>query len=653
MVEIIAFPGRSSSSIIDTTRLNLEGTVDLTQAQVTPVPQVGTTVDGTLVVSAPETATAFPEGDWTNQELADLYRVESLLVQAGIKMSTGRGVTDENDPWFVFCREDGDVFVHLARADGRYLLDSPGLSGLLEGPDFTTLIDRFVEQLAALRQPEDTGNVVSFRPKMLKDNTVYLHPSVLLAALIWTLYLASDDIASATEAAGDMAEDMILPVDQLLKFDQAGDDPLSDAGSAPFGDSTDRPETKAGQNSQSDTASGAAYPDSDRGAPGSDRLVAGFSAMAATASPAAQAVSASLAIIAFSYGFYGSQAGKDSDATSGNEFSIAGLQFALRELAESVSVSARHVADQIPGEVQTGFDATPVVLESLEGASPIEVADVVDFQLHLADLAADTAVSDLTALEAPIDEPRARTTEAENAGHAAEPDGVSEETTAVSHDNETASAEPTQQDPTPTAQPAASPAETDISSDSVTTAALDKLSSGSSYTVGVAAVSTTMNQDDFDTFTGFLQTWRSDSEPNGLDNDAGTDGDLAAVSDLLPGLSDPQTDGPAAPAPAEPAPGLGTADPSEPEAPRVSAVNAEIETLDSSADFFLSNVLHIIDTVEIVFFNSGSTTELVFYDKSAVDDATDRPHARSWVNDDGMVVSMVGHYQDFVAYGLV
>ncbi|QDG74947.1 hypothetical protein [Labrenzia sp. PHM005] len=628
--------------------------MDLTQAQVTPVPQVGTTVDGTLVVSAPDTATAFPDGDWTNQELADLYRVESLLIQAGIKMSTGRGVTDENDPWFVFCREDGDVFVHLARADGRYLLDSPGLSGLLEGPDFTTLIDRFVEQLAALRQPEDTGNVVSFRPKMLKDNTVYLHPSVLLAALIWTLYLASDDIASATEAAGDMAEDMILPVDQLLKFDQAGDSQLPDAESAPFGSGADNQNTKAGQNSQSDTASGAAYPDSDRAAPGSDRLVAGFGAMAATASPAAQAVSASLAIIAFSYGFYGSQAGKDSDATSGNEFSIAGLHFALRELAESVSASSRHVADQIPGDIQTGFDATPVVLESLEGASPVEVADVVDFQLHLADLAADTVTSDLTALEAPIDEPRARTTEAENAGHAAEPDGVSEETTAVSDDNETASAEPTQQDPAVTAQPAATPVETDITSDSVTTAALDKLSSGSSYTVGVAAVSTTMNQDDFDTFTGFLQTWRSDTDPNGLDDDAaGTDGDLAAVSDLLPGLSDPQTDGPAAPAPAEPAPGLGTPDPSAPETPRLSAVNAEIEELDIRVDLFLSNVMHIIDTVEIVFFNSGSATELVFYDKSAVDDATDRPHARSWVNEDGMVVSMVGHYQDFVAYGLV
>jgi hypothetical protein len=226
MVEIIAFPGKTQSTTVDTSRLNLEGRLNLEDnlsrhaGQVMPVPQISSTLDGTVVVNTPETADNFPQGDWTNQELADLYRVESLLVQAGIKMSTGRGVTDENDPWFVFCREDGDVFVHLARADGRYLLDSPGLSGLLEGPDFATLIDTFVKQLAALRANDDESNVVSFRPKMLRDKSVHLHPSILLAALIWTLYLASDDIASATEAASDLAEDMILPVDKLLAMDE-------------------------------------------------------------------------------------------------------------------------------------------------------------------------------------------------------------------------------------------------------------------------------------------------------------------------------------------------------------------------------------------------------------------------------------------------
>ena len=93
MVEIIAFPGKTQSTTVDTSRLNLEGSGTRQDAQVMPVPQISSTLDGTIVVSPSETADNFPEGDWTNQELADLYRVESLLVQAGIKMSTGRGVT--------------------------------------------------------------------------------------------------------------------------------------------------------------------------------------------------------------------------------------------------------------------------------------------------------------------------------------------------------------------------------------------------------------------------------------------------------------------------------------------------------------------------------------------------------------------------------
>jgi collagen type I/II/III/V/XI/XXIV/XXVII alpha len=46
---------------------------------------------------------------WTNEELAELYRVEHALAQAGIVVETDHGVTDEGDPWFVFCRPGGEV----------------------------------------------------------------------------------------------------------------------------------------------------------------------------------------------------------------------------------------------------------------------------------------------------------------------------------------------------------------------------------------------------------------------------------------------------------------------------------------------------------------------------------------------------------------
>ncbi|WP_186415323.1 MULTISPECIES: hypothetical protein [unclassified Pannonibacter] len=139
---------------------------------------------------------------WTNQEIADLYRVEALLVQAGIRISSAQGLSDENDPWFVFCREDGDVFVHLARTGGTYLLDSPGLGALLQGPDFPALIDSFVRQLAERNKP--AGNVITFHPRMLQQQTVRLHPAVMLAALVWTLFLASNEMSATAQAAEDI-----------------------------------------------------------------------------------------------------------------------------------------------------------------------------------------------------------------------------------------------------------------------------------------------------------------------------------------------------------------------------------------------------------------------------------------------------------------
>ena len=42
--------------------------------------------------------------DWTRDELAELYRIEHALVQSGLTLDVERGVTDEGDPWFAFCR---------------------------------------------------------------------------------------------------------------------------------------------------------------------------------------------------------------------------------------------------------------------------------------------------------------------------------------------------------------------------------------------------------------------------------------------------------------------------------------------------------------------------------------------------------------------
>src|SRR5690606_1707859 len=96
-------------------------------------------------------------------------------------------------------------FIHLARIDGAYLLDSPGLTDVLRGSDFSELIGCFVRQIGQ-KTAAAADNVVPFRPRALQDQMIRLHPSVMLAALVWSLYLASDDFNRAAQAMEAVAE---------------------------------------------------------------------------------------------------------------------------------------------------------------------------------------------------------------------------------------------------------------------------------------------------------------------------------------------------------------------------------------------------------------------------------------------------------------
>src|SRR3977135_4062723 len=79
--------------------------------------------------------------DWSPPELAEFYRVEAALLQAGLKIDTERGLSDEGDPWFAFCRpDDGEVIVHIARIGGVYVLAGPSYDGIATGRDIGTLV---------------------------------------------------------------------------------------------------------------------------------------------------------------------------------------------------------------------------------------------------------------------------------------------------------------------------------------------------------------------------------------------------------------------------------------------------------------------------------------------------------------------------------
>jgi hypothetical protein len=127
---------------------------------------------------------------WTNEELAELYRVEHALIQAGIQVETDRGVTDEGEPWFVFCRATGDVLVHVARLDGRYHLYSPALAHPMSGVSFSSLTRSFIEGVPT--PPEPSARVI-------------VHPAALLSVLVLTIFYSADLVLSqgAQAAEGD------------------------------------------------------------------------------------------------------------------------------------------------------------------------------------------------------------------------------------------------------------------------------------------------------------------------------------------------------------------------------------------------------------------------------------------------------------------
>ena len=136
-------------------------------------------------------------GYWSQQELAEFYRVEAALIQAGMRITSACGSSDEDDPWFVFLRGDGDTIMHFARIDGRYVIASWMLDAPVRGPDFRALLDQLVAQYPTLLPI----------PRANSGARLVIHPAALLAAIIASaaFSLFSED-ALANELASDRFE---------------------------------------------------------------------------------------------------------------------------------------------------------------------------------------------------------------------------------------------------------------------------------------------------------------------------------------------------------------------------------------------------------------------------------------------------------------
>src|ERR1700691_3256967 len=128
---------------------------------------------------------------WTQQELAEFYRVEASLVRANIPIETDRGRSDEGDPWFVFCNANtGEIIVHFARSDGTYVVAGPALDSCARGRDFRALIEAKIASHPLVI------------PKSASGGKLFIHPAALLIVLVATCFFK----LSKTTAAGELDE---------------------------------------------------------------------------------------------------------------------------------------------------------------------------------------------------------------------------------------------------------------------------------------------------------------------------------------------------------------------------------------------------------------------------------------------------------------
>jgi len=134
--------------------------------------------------------------DWSQQELAEFYRVQAALGHAGLRVETDRGLTDEGDPWFVFCREDdGEVVIHFARVGDEYVMASSAFDGVARAHDFSTLVRDLIDRHPLIQPPR--------RP----SSKVLIHPAAMLVAIVATALLKTGDAQAHSDAAPTAAQD--------------------------------------------------------------------------------------------------------------------------------------------------------------------------------------------------------------------------------------------------------------------------------------------------------------------------------------------------------------------------------------------------------------------------------------------------------------
>ncbi len=167
---------------------------------------------------------------WSQQDLADLYRIGDQLTQLGFPVTVHTGQSDEGDPWAVFEQDrTGTVVVHVARVDGMLVIADVVRERIHRGRDFRTLADRLLAD-APLALPQGGSN-----------DKVVLHPRIVIVAFVAAAIAASEFARPASaEAVQDQttAPPPVAPQPETAPEKMAGRDAVSALSSSSAGGQT-------------------------------------------------------------------------------------------------------------------------------------------------------------------------------------------------------------------------------------------------------------------------------------------------------------------------------------------------------------------------------------------------------------------------------
>jgi hypothetical protein len=100
--------------------------------------------------------------DWSLLELSIFEQVKRSWKLQGVHAETECGMTDEGEPWLVFCDADtGEVLCHLARLGNKYVACVPFYGVGTTGAALTDVLDDFFKTLSRRIAPLTSQFTVS------------------------------------------------------------------------------------------------------------------------------------------------------------------------------------------------------------------------------------------------------------------------------------------------------------------------------------------------------------------------------------------------------------------------------------------------------------------------------------------------------------